>query len=149
MQIVSKASWYSKRKMSWCYIIEEGFFILSCFVDYILSFSLVRLRTIRLSGRVGAYIECSSRSCAGDMTITNVIIKTPDRKWDWGVNDVISGSNELGILVIFEKAVNWDSDLGVASRVVVYGMRRAFVGSVSWESDSGLRVQLGIDWRAM
>ena len=57
-----------------------------------------------------------------------------------------------GNLVIFEKAVSWDlslgeaswdSDLGEASLVVVYGMRRAFVGSVSWNSDSGPWVQLG------
>ena len=48
---------------------------------YILSFGLVRLRTIRLSARAGAsaHIECSSRSYAEDLTITNVIIKTPDR----------------------------------------------------------------------
>ena len=56
-------------------------FILSFFVGYILSFGLVRLRTIRLSARVGAHIErrCS-RSFGEDVTITDVIIKTPDRK---------------------------------------------------------------------
>ena len=31
------------------------------------------------------------------MTITNVIIKTPDRKLDWGVNDVMPGSDGLRI----------------------------------------------------
>ena len=57
------------------------FFILSFFVGYILSFSLVRLRNIRLSARAGAHIECRcSRSCAEDVTITDVIIKTPDGK---------------------------------------------------------------------
>ena len=63
-----------------CYIIAEGF-ILSFFIGYILSFGLVRLRTIQLSARVGAHIErrCS-RSCWEDMTITDVIIKTPDKK---------------------------------------------------------------------
>ena len=81
------------------------FFNLSFFAGYIL-FGLVRLRTIRLSARAGAHIECRcSRSCAKDVTITNVIIKPPDRKCDWGVKDVIPGSNGLGILVNFEKSV--------------------------------------------
>ena len=59
------------------------FFILSFFIGYILSFGLVRLRTIRHSARVGTYIErrCS-RSRGEDVTITHVIIKTPDKKWD-------------------------------------------------------------------
>ena len=67
-------------------------FILSFFVGYILSFGLVRLRTIRVSARAGTHIErrCS-RSCTEDVTITNVIIKTPDGKWD--ENDVMPGSN--------------------------------------------------------
>ena len=60
--------------------------------------------------------------------------------WDWGMDDVMPGSNGLGILVIFEKAVSWDltldeaswdSDLGESSWV--YGICRAFVGSVSWD----------------
>ena len=58
------------------------FFILSFFVGYILSFGLIRLRTIRLSAWVEAHIErrcsCSHRE---DVTITDVIIKTP--AWDW------------------------------------------------------------------
>ena len=79
-------------------------FILSFFVGYILSFSLVRLRTIRLSARGGSHIECTcSRSCAEDVTITEVIIKILDRKRDWIVDDVISWSEGLGILMIFEK----------------------------------------------
>ena len=36
---------------------------------------------------------------------------------------------------------SWDSDLGESSWD--YGIRRAFVGSVSWDSDSGPSVQLG------
>ena len=83
--------------------MRKDFFILSFFVGYILSFGLVRLRTIRLSERAGAHIEYSSRSCAEDVTITNVIIETPDRKWNWGANDVMPGSDGLGIMVIFEK----------------------------------------------
>ena len=60
------------------------FFILSFFVGYILSFGLVRLRTIRLSARVGAHIDrWCSRSRGEDVTITDLIIKTLDRKWDW------------------------------------------------------------------
>ena len=57
------------------------FFILSFFVGYILSFGLVRLRTLRVSVRVGAHIErrCS-HSRGEDVTITDVIIKTPDSK---------------------------------------------------------------------
>ena len=57
------------------------FFILSFFVGYILSFGLVRLRTFQLSARVGAHIErrCS-RSCGEDVTITDIMIKTPDMK---------------------------------------------------------------------
>ena len=46
-------------------------------------------------------IEYNSHSHAEDMTITNVMIKTPDTKWDWGVNDVMHGSVGLGILEIF------------------------------------------------
>ena len=70
------------------------------------SFGLVRLRTIRLSARAGTHIgrRCS-RSCAEDVTITDVIIKTPDRKQVWGVNDVMPGSDGLRFLVILKKAV--------------------------------------------
>ena len=57
--------------------------------------SLVGLWTIRLGA--GALIEYSSRSRAEDMTITNVIIKTPDMKCDWGVNDVMPRSENLVI----------------------------------------------------
>ena len=90
---------------SMCYLIAKGLvFILSFFVGYILSFGLVRLRTIRLRARAGAHNKCSSQSRAEDVTITNVIIKTPDRKWDWGMNDVVPGSDGQGILVIFEKS---------------------------------------------
>ena len=112
------------------------FFILSFFVGYILSFGFVRLRTIRLCARAGTHIErWCSRSCAEDMTITDVIIKTPDRKYDWGANDVLPGSDGLEFLVILKKAVSWDSDLGESSWV--YGMCRAFVGSVSWDPKLG------------
>ena len=79
-------TWVYKHVLNICSIIAEGFFfILSFFVGYILSFGLVRLRTIRLSAPVGAHIECRcSRSRGEDVTITDVILKTPDSKWDWG-----------------------------------------------------------------
>ena len=62
------------------------FFILSFFLGYILSFGLVRLRTIRLSAWIRAHIEHrSSRFGGEDVKITDVIIKTPGRKWDRGM----------------------------------------------------------------
>ena len=104
-------------RQSWslysCYIISEWFFfLLSFFVGYILSFSLVRLRTIRLSAQAGAHIgrRCS-RSCTEHVTITDVIIKTPDRKWERVANGVMPGSDGLRILVIFEI---WDLKLDEA-----------------------------------
>ena len=71
----------------------------------ILSFGLVRLRTIRLSARVGAHIERRCLCSRGeDVTITDVIIKTSDRKWNWCANDVMPGSVGLGILVILKRS---------------------------------------------
>ena len=87
------------------------FLMLIIFRNYILSFSLVGLWTIRLSAGAGAHIEYSSSLPTDDMTIINVIIKTPDRKYDWGVNDVMPGSEGLRFLVIFAKAVSWDLNL--------------------------------------
>ena len=94
--------WY----VNLCYIIAEGFFfILSFFVGYILSFGLVRLRTFRLSARVGAHIEhrCS-RLRGDDVTITDVTLKNPDRQLD--VNDVMPRSDGLGFLGILKKAIS-------------------------------------------
>ena len=85
-------------------------YLVYCFFAFklrIYSFGLIGLWTIRLSA--------GSRSCAEDMTITNVIIKIPDRKWLWGVDNVMLGSEGLRFLVIFEKAVCWDLNLGRAS----------------------------------
>ena len=63
------------------------------------------------------------------MTITNVIIKTPDRKRDWGVNDIIPGRDgwEFGDL---EKAVSWYLTLGRASPACG-GLTVGDVGTVS------------------
>ena len=44
---------------------------------------LVGLWNKWFSSGVGAHIKYSSRSCVEDMTITNVIIKPPNRKWAW------------------------------------------------------------------
>ena len=61
----------------------------------------------------GSLCRCS-HSRTEDVTITNAIIKTPDGKWDWIVNDVMTGSDGLGILVIFEKSneLRFDSGRG-------------------------------------
>ena len=69
------------------YNCRRIFLILSFFVGYIFSFSLVRLRSIRLNARAVAHIECRcSCSRPEDVTITDVIIKNPDRKCvrKWG-----------------------------------------------------------------
>ena len=81
-----------------CYIIRERFFILIIFhkLYFIIRFGWA-LNYSALSGGAGAHIEYSSRSFAEDMTITNVIIKNPEGKWDWGVNDVMPGSDGLRI----------------------------------------------------
>ena len=94
--------WKSYNCVQVLYNCEMIFFILSFFVGYILSFGLVRLRTIRLGTCTGTHIErmCSC-SRTEDVTITDFIIKTPDGKWDWDVNDVMPGNDGLGILVIF------------------------------------------------
>ena len=137
MNILSKSM--NSRKPQ-CHIIAEGFFfILSFFVGYILSFGLVRLRTIRLSARVGAHIERRrSRSRGEDVTITDVIIKPRIVNGTGDVNDVMPGSDGLRILGDFwKKAVSrdlkldeasWDPNLGESSWV--YEMRRAWWGQM-------------------
>ena len=98
----------SSASMPWtrCYIIAEGFFsYYHFFVGYVLSFSLVRHRTIRLSGRVGAHIEgrCSC-SRGEDVKITDVIIKKNRvGNMTGDVNDVMPGSDGLRILGYFWK----------------------------------------------
>ena len=108
------------------------FFILSFFVGYILSFGLVRLITFRLRARIGAHIEqrCS-RSRGEDVTITDVIIKTPARKC---LGMWMTSSLEAMVWdswVFLKKTVSWDlrlneaswnSNLGEASPVVCWGM---------------------------
>ena len=124
--------WREFRCMYLLYNCRMIFFILSFFVGYILSIGFVRLRTIWLSARASTHIEhrCS-RLHAEDVTITDVVIKTPDGKWDWSANDIMPGSNELGFLVILKKSrvefsawgrlvenwnwASWDSTLEEAS----------------------------------
>ena len=52
----------------------------------------------------GRQLYFTSCSCAEDMTITNVIIKTPDRKCDWGLNDVLPVSDGLRIWWFWKKS---------------------------------------------
>ena len=124
-----------------CHIIAERFFILSFFVGYILSFGLVRLRTIRLSARVGAKIKrrCS-RSRREDVTITDVIIKILDRKCDWGCEWRYAGSDGLRILGDFwkKKTVSWDLNLDEASWFLDLG-EASPVGSTRCAARCGVR----------
>ena len=93
------------------------FFILSFFVGYILSFGLVRLRTIRLSARLGAHIECRcSRSRGEDVTITDLIIKNLDRKCNRGCewrHARKRWAKDFGWFL--KKAVSWDLNRDEAS----------------------------------
>ena len=112
-------------------------FILSFFVGYILSFGLVRLRSIRLSAQVGAHIErrCS-RSHREDVIITDVIIKP---RIEIGLGMWMTSCPEAmsrGFWVIFEKKKlvdiwNWTSELRSEPRWVQLGLRDALrvVGS--------------------
>ena len=61
-------------------------------------------------------------------------MKTPDRKWDWGVNDAMLESEkwEFGD---FEKGISWDPTLGHASPAGGYGMH-----SVCVQSDSTVSI---------
>ena len=120
--------------------MRNDFFILSFFVGYILSFDLVRLRTIRLSARSGAHIECRcSVPCTEDVTITNVIIKTPDRKYDWGCewrharrqwaeNFGDFWKKQLVEIRSWARLVDFWAQAR-PGQFVAYGMHRAFVGS--------------------
>ena len=96
------------------YICGMIFFILSFFVGYILSFGLVRLRTIRLSAWVRAHIEhrCS-RSLEEDVTITDVIIKSPDRKWAWRCD--WRHARKRWAEDFWKRSVSWDLKLDEAS----------------------------------
>ena len=59
------------------------------------------------SGYLGAHIKCRcSRLRGEDVTVTDVIIKKPDRKRPGDVNDVMLGSDGLGFLGILKKAVS-------------------------------------------
>ena len=107
----------------------------------VISSGLVRLRTIRLSTRVGAQIErrCS-RSRGEDVTITDVIIKTPDRKWHWGIwMTSMPGSDGLRILGDFwKKAVSWDLNRDEVSWFPNMGEARP-VGSTRCTARGGVR----------
>ena len=70
--------------MFYSIFVRRIFFILLFFIGYILSLGLVRLRTIWLSARVGTDFNAGVHACGEEVTITDVIIKTLDRKLDWG-----------------------------------------------------------------
>ena len=123
------------------------FFILSFFVGYILSFVLFRLRTFWLNARVGAHNErrCS-RSRGEDLTITDVIIKTPDMKWDWGCEWRHARKRWVGILRYFEKkhlVEIWDWTKRVGIRIWARPVQLFAAGCtrVCWVS--GLRADAG------
>ena len=123
------------------------FFILSFFIGYILSFGLVRLRTFRLNARVGAHIERRrSHSCGEDVTITDVIIKTPDSKCDWGCEWCHARKRWTGILGYFwkkELAEIWDWTKQVGIQIWVRLVQLFAVGCVRicWVSE--LRADAG------
>ena len=107
------------------------FLILSYFVGYILSFGLVRLRTIRLSARVGPHIvrRCS-RLRGEDVTNTDVIIKTPDRKYDWGYEWGHARKRWAEDFGLFWKKCSW-LRFEIRQGELIFGARR---GQASWES---------------
>ena len=106
-------------------------YVLSFFVGYI----LVKLRTIRLSARAGAHIECRcSHSRAEDVTITN-----PRWEMELGCEWRHARKRRAGNFGDFWKKQlveirTWTKWVEIWSwarpvQFVVYGMRRAFVGS--------------------
>ena len=111
------------------------FFILSFFVGYILSFGLVRLRTIQLSGtcRCIHWVQVFTLAHGG---CDNHRCHNNNPRWEIGMGCEWRHARKwcTGILGDFEKkAVSWDSDLGEVSWVLVYGIRHVFVGFVSWD----------------
>ena len=87
---------------SLCNMITEWFFYINHFSLY--TFIIRFGWALNYSApSTGAHTEYSSRSLEEDMTITNVIIKTPDNKWDWGVNDVLPKSDGLRIWWFWKK----------------------------------------------
>ena len=114
-----------------------GFFLYYLFfLGYILFFGLVRLRTVQLSAQVGAHIECRCSCSHGeDVWITDVIIKTLDRKWHHARK---RWAEDLGW---FLKINSWDLNLDKASWFSKLGeaspvgsTRCAARGGVRWNS---------------
>ena len=106
LQLWRKNFAFQKKKnnlLNDCYIIAEGFFYIIIFRWLYLIFRF-RLRNIRLRVRVVAHIKrWCSRSRGDDVTITDVIIKPPDRKWDLGCEWCHARKRWAGILGDFEK----------------------------------------------
>ena len=55
-----------------------------------------------------------------DVTITDVTIKTPDRKWEWGCEWHHSRKRWAEDFWIWKKAVSWDSTLEEGGRFVIW-----------------------------
>ena len=88
---------------------------------------MVRLRTFRLLVQAFTLMRggCDNHKCHN---------KNP-RLWDWGVNDVMPGSDRLRILVIFEKSLR--SDAGQSE--LTFGLGRS-------QSSCGLRDAPRVCW---
>ena len=62
-----------------------------------------------------------------DVTITDVTIKTADRKWTGDVNDIMPGNDGLGFLVILNK-----------SSELRFGLRRSRLTFWTWARPASL-----------
>ena len=84
--------------ITYCYIITDWYFFYINHFSLIIFYLSLWLDLELFSSKCRCtHIEYSSSSRAEDMTIINVIIKTPVRKYYWGVNDVMPGSDGLRI----------------------------------------------------
>ena len=109
-----------------------------------------KLRTIQLSARAGAHIECSSRLCAEDVTITNVIIKPPGWKWDWRCewrHARKRGTANLGNF--WKKQLVEIRTWARSVQFVGYGMRARLLGQWVEILTLGREFRWGVDWRTM
>ena len=119
-----------------CNIIAEGFFfILSFFVGYILSFGLFRCAH-------WAQVFTLARGGCENHRYHNIKPRIGNKTGDF--NDIMPGSDGLGLLCILKKAVRWELNVelrrgqlgfesGQGQSSCLLRDTRAFVGSVSWE----------------
>ena len=103
-------------------------------------------------GWLGVHIECScSRACGVDVPITDVTIKTPDRKFIRDVNDINLRKRRAEDLRIWKKADSWDLDLDEASRFLEFAEAKPVVcgggtarGGVRWKSLDRRKLRLSL-----